>query len=582
RAVLRIQREGRVREDAGERPARFGDILLLARTRTHLAAYEKALRRAGVPIVPAGRGALARSREVQDMLLLLRWLVFRADDTALAGVLRSPLFRTGEAAFQALLAVRLARGGGRGSLWQAMRSDDAPAALAGTAALLGDWLGRVGRESVHRLLRRIYRESRATERFAAALGEQARYNLLRLHDLALAHDRVSFPSLRGFLAEVERAAVREDQEEAVLPDTDQGRVRMMTIHGAKGLEAPFVLLVDHADPMARAPDRVVLPDLHGESGPLVTGLRKAHRDGDAQTAVAVAAGCALQESRREQADLLYVAMTRARDELIVVGAAPSRNKDAPSFAGWLAAGPRGFDETPAWMESDIDYAGPRAGAGETAETPRTWEPCGWLPLLATVTPSRLEAPPLPADAPPDHETDAPLTVPETADGAQDGPEREAAAAREAALAHGVEVHAWLRRAAEENAMPDGSGAAREEARAVFENPAHAWIFRPDDGDALCEAPIIARPGRGGDGPEKRILGAVDRLLSTDDEIVVIDYKSNRVDGGDLDAVVVHYRPQMEAYGEALTAALPGRRVRLVLLFTGLTGDEGRGRCVEIV
>ena len=81
--------------------------------------------------------------------------------------------------------------------------------------------------------------------------------------------------------------------------------------------------------------------------------------------------------------------------------------------------------------------------------------------------------------------------------------------------------------------------------------------------------------------EKRILGAVDRLLLKEDEIVVIDYKTNRVTDNRLDDVAAHYRPQMSAYGDALTAAYPGRAVRLVLLFTRLAGECGPGRSVEL-
>ena len=556
RTVLRIVERATVLDDGVRRPARYGDILMLARTRTHLAAYESALRAAGIPIVPAGRGALARSREVRDLLQLLRWLVFPADAAALACVLRSPLFRCAEAPFQELLTRRLAAGGTRGSLWLALHGN-APPQLAAARDRLASWLNRVGNESVHRLLRRIYREAGAPQRFAAALGEQARYNLMRLHDLALSHGQGAFPTLRSFVNAIERAEIREDEEEAVLPDTELGRVRMMTIHGAKGLEAPFVLLVDFADPMARKDERLVLSEPHGEAGPLVTGLRKIHRGGEGP--VAAAAQRALLESRREQANQLYVAMTRARDGLTLLGAASKRNREAPSFADWLADGLDGLDAPPDWMLRDDGVRRGMAAVAPVDGEGRTWEPSGWSPRLEEVSPSAVEAPPLP---------DAPGSLPDPA-------------AREAALAHGTAVHAWLERATETGAMPPGDGPAREEARAVFDNPAHAWIFRPVGGEAYCEIPVIARRTGDGDGPERRILGAVDRLLVSDEEIVVIDYKSNRVADGELDAVVDHYRPQMATYGEALAAAFPGRPVRCALLFTSLQGESGPGRVVTL-
>jgi len=274
-------------------------------------------------------------------------------------------------------------------------------------------------------------------------------------------------------------------------------------------------------------------------------------------------------------------MTRARDELVLVGAAPSRSKDAPSFTGWLADGPRGHDETPAWLEAAAGDTPAPAGVSDPADTPRSWEPCGWTPLLNIISPSHAgDPPPLPAGQGPDHEPDSRLAAPETTDGAGEDPQRDDDA-RETARSHGTEVHAWLQRAAERGIMPAGAGAAWEEACAVFEHPTHDWIFRPADGDALCEAPLIARRRRNAAGTETRILGTVDRLLLTDDECVVIDYKSNRVTDAQLDAVVDHYRPQMEMYGEALAAARPDRRVKLVLLFTALAGEQGPGRIVTL-
>jgi len=564
RTVARIVAEATVAENDGRRPARYGDILLLARTRTHLAVYEDAFRTAGIPIVPAGRGALARSREIRDILQLLRWLVFPSDDAALSCVLRSPLFRCDETSWQELLTMRLSGGVKRGALWLALRDVAPSSPLHAARDLLNGWLNKVGNESVHRLLRRIYRSADAPDRFAAAMGDQARYNLLRLHDLALSYGQSAFPTLRGFVAEIERAEVREDEEEAVLPDTDLGRVRMMTIHGAKGLEAPFVLLVDYADPMAREPERIVLPippDGAGpadESGPLVTGLRKEHRTGEGP--IADAARLALANVRREQANLLYVAMTRARDGLTLLGAAANRNREAPSFARWLDASPRGLDTPPDWMLTDVD-------PGDTIDTHDTeavvdnlWEPSGQKPRIEIESPSTPKAPP-----PVPGQGSAPDTPID----------------RDTARTHGTAVHGWLERATEIGAMPPGDTPAREEARAVFENPALDWIFRPTSGDAYSEAPIMARNGRTAAGTEKRIVGTVDRLLLTDDEIVVVDYKTNRVADTQLDAVVAHYRSQMEMYGDAIAAARPGRRVKLVLLFTALAGESGSGRVVTL-
>ena len=561
RAVRHLLDTKQVFEHGLWRPARCGDVLVLARTRTHLEAYEKAFRTAALPIVPAGRGALARSREVQDVLLLLRWLVFPADDAALAGVLRSPLFRITERELQSLLALRRDLGGGRRDAWTALRSDQAPPGLAFAAARLEDWRGRAGNESIHRLLRRIYRETRAPERFAAALGEQARWNLLRLHDLALTHAGSVHPSLRGFIGEIERAALRADQEEAVLPDASGGRIRLMTIHGAKGLEAPFVLLVDAADPMGRRPERLVLDEPHGAAGPLLQDLtRRRLGDEHDDDPLAVAAARAMDAVRSEQANLLYVALTRARDEVIVLGAAPTRGLDEPSFADWLRQARNGWDPTPDWLTDDAAAPPDSDVPVDETDAVRSWRPTGLRPTVETVKPSSL-APPSTGE--PGDRDDANGPPAPTAD-------------RDAALAHGTAVHRWLQAAAETGTPPAGAGRAREEAAAVFANPELDPVFRPDTGEAYCEAPVVAHLD-----DRRRLLGTIDRLLLLPDATWVVDYKTNQVPGGDPAGLVAHYRPQMEAYREALRRLRPTLPVRCFLLFTQLEGDRGPGRLIEI-
>ncbi len=587
--IERILATRRVRvDDHSDRPARFGDILMLSRNRTHLAVYEKALRTAGVPFVPAGRGALARSREVADIRLLLRWLIFPQDDPALASVLRSPLMRVDERRLQALLAARRER---KGSLWGALKGGGKRPGLAARLGLeretdlLAGWR-KAAAGDAHALLRRIYRESDAPDRYHLALGEQARFNLLRLHDLALAHDQAPFPSPRRFLETIEQAAIRQDEEEAALPESDSGRVRMMTIHGAKGLEAPFVLLIDAAAPMSREdPDRVALGegghDPTGD-GALLFGVRKEHRDRENgnETAVSAAAAHELERSRREEADLLYVALTRARDELFVLGAEPSRNLTKPSYLKWIIEARGGSDPIPDWLAGAAGggAAATPTTAGEAAmESYAAWTPAGMSariklrhPSAAAIEPSAETATPAAAPA---ANPDAPVMA------TSDGEPLDAAEAAD----RGTRIHLWLQRAAETGAMPPGEGEEWEEARAVFANPGLEWVFRPESGRGFCEIPMIHRnvPGSG-TVVEERTIGVIDRLIDTGREIRIVDYKSNRIGTGDIGRMVEHYRPQIEAYREAMAAADPDRPVRAWLLFTHVPGPDGPGLPVEVL
>jgi len=562
----------------------LGSILLLCRRKTHVALYEMALRRAGIPIVPAGRGLLARSREVQDLLALLRWLTFPADDIAGAAVLRSPLARLPESTVQGLLAARLAAPGRRRhTLWEVVQDTTDLGALA---ARLREWQLHAGLDPLHDLLRRIYRTGDVLARMEIAFGEQARFNLLRLLDVALAVDAAA-GSARDLADELDRAAVVGGEEEGALPHDEGGRVRVMTVHAAKGLEAPVVIMVDAAGDVQSDADRLALgpqgPLVFGRLGELVSG--PARHDGTALPAPLAAAGAAAAARQiTEEAHILYVAMTRARDRLFVLGA-HGRAAPRQSYHVWLAAAAAAAEAATAtdlpWRRlTAAEFLG-ELTAGEADASPANatvnvtaaararlclWTPPSLAPRLRTVNPSRLA------------EGDRALDLL-----ASDADRSETPAGGETPATHrGTRIHLWLERAARAGAMPAGAGPEWAEAAAVFANPAFAWIFHPerDGGRGLCEQPIIHRCGREG-RTEVRMVGTIDRLVLRPGRADIVDFKSNRVVAAEVSALVAHYRAQIAAYHEALTALWPGRRIGGWLLFTHVGAPAGQGLLVEV-
>ncbi|MFO7654879.1 MAG: UvrD-helicase domain-containing protein [Candidatus Krumholzibacteriia bacterium] len=613
------------------RPARWGDVLVLCRARTHVGHYEQALRERGIPILPAGRGTLAVSREVQDVLALLRWLVFPADETCLAAVLRSPFFRLPEHRVHELLAVRRGTGAtagrGGGDLWRVLKRCAGDADLAPVVPLLERWLGRVDREPPHALLRRIYRDTAALEAFAGARGEQAHFNLLRLLDLTLGTDLGPHPTLRRLARSIERAARTAGEEEAVHPGEEGvGRVRVMTIHGAKGLEAPFVVLVDADRRLAPRLERLALQPETG-SGPVLYRISRrlvdelaAGEPAGTPAGLADALGTALREEEAESANLLYVALTRARDACWVVGAAGRGAEehrdsflrqldDAATAAQREGAAPLtridppigGDDRT---VAAPAAPAGPRAPARpavpEKATVARSWRPPSLGPRIEVVSPSRTGVDDVHTDAAGEEQTGAagdagarddaseqaggpPPTVPGGAPPAAPGgapPAAPGGAPPDRARERGERIHAWLQAAAESGRMPAGSGPEWDEAGAVFSHPDLAWIFHPEreGGRGLCEVPVIHRSRPAGSGrAEQRVLGAIDRLIVRGDRVDIIDYKSNQIASlDDLERLTDRYRPQLVRYREALAALWPERSVRCWILFTALAGD-GRAR-----
>ncbi len=575
-----------------ERKLTWGDVLILCRTRTEIGVYEKAFRAFGMPVVPAGRGMLAASREVQDILALLRWLAYPADDIALATVLRSPIFRFSEELFQYLLGKRgLFRRNQDGKLlppsglWVALRKEKDDPKLRPAALQLIKWRDHMGRENSHSLLRRLFREGHILQRYEEAGGDQVRRNLVRLFDLALAPDVSSTPTVRHLGEVIERAAKRGSEEEAVVPEEEgRGRVRFMTIHGAKGLEAPVVLLVD-ADRKKQSRVGVMRLEPDNPSSPLLFKVKKDHIKGIVIRFEVDFPEHPLQEVGRqaehrdevESANLLYVAMTRAQDRLGILGGEGRRNTGHNSLLRqvWqaaengncsrlLLADPEGMERPPREPHRE-QFSG--------LETTASGDPRqGWLPPVMSPR-FKIETPSSVGD-----EGGEKVLEIKTGEGDRAG-----------AMERGNRVHLLLQLAAESGRVPPGESPEHQEARSVLGNHNLDWVFFPERhaGRGLSEAPVISR--RAGTKPqelETRITGSIDRLIIRDEQIDIIDYKTNRT-GGDparLNDLVDHYSGQLESYREVMTNLYPKRTVRTWLLFTdpALAADGEAAGCLKEV
>jgi ATP-dependent helicase/nuclease subunit A len=314
----------RVPENGEQRATRWSDVLVLVRRRTHLADYERALRDAGMPFVSDRRGGLLATLEADDLTALLEFLTAPIADLKLAHALRSPVFGCSDEDLMQLAATSGA------SWWERLQrpTEATSAALLRARQLLHRWLNLAGVLPVHDLLDRIYFEGDVRRRYAevapAALHAQVQANLDAFIELALAIDAGRYPSLPRFideLAGLKRHAIEEAPDEGAADTGDA--VRVMTIHGAKGLEAEIVVL---ADAHARAgPDNesvlVVWPPQAAAPEHVSLVARGASAQDEAR-----AAWFEQEETQRAQEDwnLLYVAATRARQVLIVAGSAAAR------------------------------------------------------------------------------------------------------------------------------------------------------------------------------------------------------------------------------------------------------------------
>ena len=312
-----IERRAPVGRATERKPVRPGDILVLVRQRGPLfEAIIRALKNEGVAVAGADRLVLTEHIAVMDLIALADALLLPEDDLALATVLRSPLFGfTDDDLF------KVAYDRGRSSLRAALVRKAAENALfAAAAARLDELAGAASRETPFTFYARLLGAGGARRSFLARLGLEANDALDEFLNLALDYERRETPSLQGFVAwlRAAQAEIKRDMEIA------RDEVRVMTVHGAKGLEAPIVILADTMTPPAgpRPPRLLMLPGENASPPHLIWAGRK----DDDVTVVAASRASALAEAEHEYRRLLYVAMTRAAERLIVCGAEGERGR----------------------------------------------------------------------------------------------------------------------------------------------------------------------------------------------------------------------------------------------------------------
>jgi len=330
-----LQMATTVGEGAAARPMRYDDIMILVRNRTHVHSYEEALRAAGIPYITASRGTLLDCIEIGDVVALLQILIIPYNNLSLATVLRSPLFDCSDEDLMMLAAEP-------GDYWLERLLALTPRLTAGSplaraAYWLPRWQALAGERPVHDLLDRIYSEANVAARYEAALPihlrPRVRANLTRFIELALETDSGRYPSLSAFLQRLTTLKTQEDDApDEAAETTAAGSVRLLTIHAAKGLEAPAVFLADSTTGVSSRhayqalvrwpahdsrPSHFLLCGKSSEAGSITTALL----DDEAR------------QEQREQINLLYVAITRAKQLLYISGCRPNRGAEL----GWYGA-----------------------------------------------------------------------------------------------------------------------------------------------------------------------------------------------------------------------------------------------------
>jgi ATP-dependent helicase/nuclease subunit A len=568
--IKRLVESGTMTGHAGDRrPLRYGDMLVLVRRRGNaFDAVIQALKHANVPVAGADRLKLTEHIAIIDLMNLADALLLPQDDLALAVALKSPLFGLTDDDLFTLAWQR--KGSLRDALNQHAASDgrckdalkrletcerrfDTETPFAFYAWLLGGDGGR------RRILRR--------------LGHEANDALDEFLELALSYERKAPASLQGFVAWLRTADLEVKRDMEISRD----EVRVMTVHGAKGLESSVVFLVDTTSSPSdtQRPKLIHLPRGNAPHAPGVVVWAGKKADDSADVAAARAA--MLGETEDEYRRLLYVAMTRAADRLIVGGCMPGNMNTVRKFS-WYDLIVKGL-ATSGLHEQTIETPdGPvkRYARPEDAAIP-TGQVAAAATSAAAELPSWLQTS-APQESPPD-------SLLRPSDPAEDESRSirtgESVQARAHALQRGTLVHRLLQSlpdvaterrrnaalqylARNAGGWTDGDREALAEAiLAVIAEPRFAPVFGPGSRAEVGIAGRLERPGR----PPALVSGQIDRLVVSQSEVLIVDYKTNHAPPKVPGETPRTYVRQLALYRAVLKKIYPQLPVRAALLWT---------------
>jgi ATP-dependent helicase/nuclease subunit A len=543
--------------EAHNRPIGAGDIMVLVRRRTDFIDHlVKALKQRGVAVAGMDRMNLLEQIAVMDLIALGQFALLPGDDLNLAAVLRSPFVRIDEDDLYTLAHNR-----GDKSLWQALgdQHGDRPQFDA-AFHFLSEILKKADFDSPFAFYANILTRG-GRYQLVERLGVDANDAIDEFLHLTMAFKEAINPGLQGFLHWLERGdtQIKRDMEQT------RGEVRIITIHSAKGLEAPIVFLPDTCSvPGTRTQAPLITIDgakmsseaflvwpagTHNERGLLALERARIKTDNEA-------------EYRR----LLYVAMTRAKDRLYVCG---WENKNGRADGCWYDLVAAGFERLETEEIEDaalgtlLRYKSGDKVGGETeaAPTPLAGKSVpveDWLKRLpqSEETPPRPLAPSAPEEAP-----------------ALSSPRRDK---KKSPYKRGLLIHKLLeilpdvafenRRAVAlkylsrpANRLEDESPEILwEKVQRVLDDPAFAQIFGPGSRAEVSLTGIVAM---------HIVAAQIDRLLVTDDEVLIVDFKSNRPPPASAADVAPSYLRQMAAYRALLRAIYPHHQVKTALLWS---------------
>jgi len=558
-----------------------GDILVLVRKRDGFVPTLLRTLKAStdIPVAGADRLRLTDHIAVQDLIALGRYTLLADDDLSLAALIKSPLLGLDEDALYELTADRPMTMSVSARLRQLAGSDPR---FTTARDRLDHWVAAASQLPPHDFYAAVLGPDGGRRAYLSRLGHEVGDVLDEFLGLALDHELAGLPGLQAFLAMLENDAPEIKRE----MDGQSGAVRIMTVHAAKGLEAPVVFLVDsggEAFQHSHQPRLCLLPAQAGASAPAVpVWLPDKTHESEATEPVRAALRAQAEEEYRR---LMYVGLTRAADRLVVCGYRGLREVKTATWHSMVADGLAQADDgdfVVSEVERQIDggpfsvlrlqknRTGDAAEASPEQDQAKPLAPVLEIPSTPLPPPLRLPRPLAPSGVSAVLEDSADVT---TRSPFADQPAHSGLALARGSLIHRLlqvlpsiaadERQAALRRyLARALPGPDRTEAGLIEAQilAVISDPRFSPVF-----DAPGEAEVSVMGTLRIGGEDRAVSGRIDRIAVSDDRVLIIDYKTGLAPAPGEPAPQGHVA-QLAIYRALLAPLYPDRRIDAALVY----------------
>ena len=542
-----ISKKTGINSEDSLRVINYSDIMLLIRSRTHVADYERAFREANIPYISNNKGTLFECQEIQDLMALMDVLYSPYNNLALATTLRSPIFHCTNDDLVSIASAQTNKN--KQSSWfeiinQLNENNSCSDNLRYAINSLTRWRTLSGHLPIHDLLDMIFHEANIFDLYEQQIPchfkHRVRANLSQFLSLALEIESGRYPSLGRFISKLRSLLQNDDSPDEAADESHDGAIRILTIHASKGLEAPIVFLADAADTKSGTNNSyqalIQWPETEDKPTQFILCPVK---DKQAEHIKNILSNNE-NKSNIEDANLLYVALTRARQALFISGCRTKKQ----SKASWYNLVEDNWPD----INSTLSVCEDTSQKTDDIKPQPEFNSGSILFSESTV-----------------YNTDIFSTLNNSNSDTE-------------STIRGTIIHRVLE-LIEKNTQQEIETQIMEEfgdkvsdvilfdcikeAQAVYHHDEFAKFFNANLYEqALNEMPVLLNIS----GEMKP--GIIDRVVINDNEVFILDYKSHSdTEKEKLSAIANEYQTQMSFYGEIAKKLWPEKRIRTIILFT---------------